>query len=67
MDSSALRKTNLGMVGSIRWLVDAKAITTHFQPIFSVPQRAVVGMEALACRARSKICAGGAPSGGSPV
>jgi EAL domain-containing protein (putative c-di-GMP-specific phosphodiesterase class I) len=48
MDSSALRKTNLGMVGSIRWLVDAKAITTHFQPIFSVPQRAVVGMEALA-------------------
>jgi EAL domain-containing protein (putative c-di-GMP-specific phosphodiesterase class I) len=48
MDSSALRKTNLGMVGPIRWLVDAKAITTHFQPIFSVPQRAVVGMEALA-------------------
>jgi EAL domain-containing protein (putative c-di-GMP-specific phosphodiesterase class I) len=29
-------------------LVDAKAVTTHFQPIFSVPQRTVVGMEALA-------------------
>ena len=40
-------KTNLGMVGPCRWLLDAKAITTHFQPIFSVPQRNIVGMEAL--------------------
>ena len=36
------------MVGPTRWLVEAKAITTHFQPIFSIPQRSLVGMEALA-------------------
>jgi EAL domain-containing protein (putative c-di-GMP-specific phosphodiesterase class I) len=42
------RSTNLGMVGPVRWIVEAKAITTHFQPIFSIPQRSVVGMEALA-------------------
>ena len=32
---------------SLRRLLDAEAITTHFQPIFSVRQRAIVGMEAL--------------------
>jgi EAL domain-containing protein (putative c-di-GMP-specific phosphodiesterase class I) len=48
MEPSFLRTTNLGIVGPIRWLVEAKAITTHFQPIFSVRQRSVVGMEALA-------------------
>ncbi len=31
----------------MRFLLDSKSITTHFQPIFSVPQRSVVGMEAL--------------------
>ena len=36
------------MVGPIRWLVDAKGITSHFQPIVSVRQPGVVGMEALA-------------------
>jgi EAL domain-containing protein (putative c-di-GMP-specific phosphodiesterase class I) len=36
------------MVGPIRWLVDAKGITSHFQPILSVRQPGVVGMEALA-------------------
>src|SRR5688572_20436058 len=48
MEASALRRTNLGMVGPIRWMVDAKAITSHFQPIVSVRQPGVVGMEALA-------------------
>jgi EAL domain-containing protein (putative c-di-GMP-specific phosphodiesterase class I) len=32
---------------SLRRLLDTDAITTHFQPIFSVRQKAVVGMEAL--------------------
>src|SRR5688572_13887535 len=48
MEAAALRRTNLGMVGPIRWLVDAKGITSHFQPIISVRQPGVVGMEALA-------------------
>jgi len=48
MEAAALRRTNLGMVGPIRWLVDAKGITSHFQPIVSVRQPGVVGMEALA-------------------
>jgi len=39
-------------VPSFRRLLDAEAITTHFQPIFSVRQRSIVGMEALA-RGRS--------------
>lgn len=32
---------------ALRPLVDTQAITTHFQPIFSVRQKCVVGMEAL--------------------
>jgi len=32
---------------SVRQLLEAQAITTHFQPIFSVRQKSVVGMEAL--------------------
>ena len=48
MEAAFLRRTNLGMVGPIRWLVEAKAVTSHFQPIFSVRQRSVVGVEALA-------------------
>jgi EAL domain-containing protein (putative c-di-GMP-specific phosphodiesterase class I) len=48
MEPAFLRRTNLGMVGPIRWLVEAKGVTSHFQPIFSVRQRSVVGMEALA-------------------
>jgi EAL domain-containing protein (putative c-di-GMP-specific phosphodiesterase class I) len=48
MEASAVRRTNLGMVGPIRWLVDAKGVTSHFQPIISVRQPGIVGMEALA-------------------
>jgi EAL domain-containing protein (putative c-di-GMP-specific phosphodiesterase class I) len=33
---------------SLRRLLDTDAITTHFQPIFSVRQKSVIGMEALA-------------------
>jgi len=33
---------------SIRRLLDTQSITTDFQPIFSVRQKCVVGMEALA-------------------
>ncbi|HEX2658003.1 MAG TPA: EAL domain-containing protein [Polyangia bacterium] len=36
-----------GDAPSVRQLLDAQAITTHFQPIFSVRQKSVVGMEAL--------------------
>jgi EAL domain-containing protein (putative c-di-GMP-specific phosphodiesterase class I) len=32
----------------VRRLVELQAVTTHFQPIFSVRQKSVVGMEALA-------------------
>jgi EAL domain-containing protein (putative c-di-GMP-specific phosphodiesterase class I) len=32
---------------SLRRLLDTDAITTHFQPIFSVRQKSVIGMEAL--------------------
>lgn len=32
---------------SVRQLLDAQAITTHFQPIVSIRQKSVVGMEAL--------------------
>ena len=34
-------------VPSVRQLLDAQGITTHFQPIFSVRQKSIVGMEAL--------------------
>ena len=33
MEAAFLRRTNLGMVGPIRWLVEAKAVTSHIEPI----------------------------------
>jgi EAL domain-containing protein (putative c-di-GMP-specific phosphodiesterase class I) len=43
---------------SVRSLIEAGAITTHFQPIFSLRQKSIVGMEALSR---------GTPPGGPPI
>ncbi|HVZ70848.1 MAG TPA: EAL domain-containing protein [Polyangia bacterium] len=39
---------DLELESPLRWMISTRAITTHFQPIFSARQKAVVGMEALA-------------------
>jgi len=38
---------DLDALPSVRQLLDTEAIATHFQPIFSVRQKSIIGMEAL--------------------
>src|SRR5580704_14242555 len=47
MGSSMLLRADPELRAPLHALVEARRVTTHFQPIFSVRRKSVVGMEAL--------------------